>query len=542
MQAQAAQVDADIALLRKRPKGMDEETWREKRRDAARELGDLGDKRAVEPLLEIVQSERFDAILEISIQSLGKLGDSKAVPALKRIVEDPSIETYVRDSAREALRKLGAESEGAGGAGGGGTGGGGRVAQGGATDVSSLLRATQQIEGLPPLAPPSLPAGTIALAERVTFALGSVNLVHDSAGGGTVLGIDLGAAYHRQMELPRVGYSFDAAVHTGYQDRNLRAGGVDVTSYLILLGAGIAADTRLYLIEGLPVFEFLTLAPSISYDFEKNRAAMETSASLTLVDFDIGGGIGYGRVLPVGARLRLRRIEAVLETAGVRARPINSDTAARILVAWYGLRGRLGYYAELVYTLRILREAGVLLQEPDPATVYKILAVLSDPQLDDRREGMDVRVGGYYSIEDLSDVDTPNYAGVLGAGTYAHQLSDRADIEGHVRGFLRANEDRKPYVLSADATFRLFFYSAEQDPQGALSLGAFGDLSDSVNATTIGASWDVGVRTSFTHFFSRASNVGLGLEMATQSAEDWRLMLTLRAAYGLAPAELSFAP
>src|SRR5262252_3688639 len=100
---QTAQVDADIALLRKRPRGMDEETWREKRRDAARELGELGDKRAVPPLLEIVQSERFDAILEIAMQSLGKLGDRRAVPPLQHVAEDPSIETYVRDTAREAL-------------------------------------------------------------------------------------------------------------------------------------------------------------------------------------------------------------------------------------------------------------------------------------------------------------------------------------------------------------------------------------------------------------------------------------------------------
>src|SRR5262249_45515792 len=116
---------------------MDEDTWREKRRDAARELGELGDKKAVDPLLEVVQSERFDAILEIAIQSLGKLGDNKAVPALSRIADDPSIETYVRDTAREALRKLGAAPADTSG---GNKGvGGERTAGGAPPDLSALV-------------------------------------------------------------------------------------------------------------------------------------------------------------------------------------------------------------------------------------------------------------------------------------------------------------------------------------------------------------------------------------------------------------------
>src|SRR5262249_38956460 len=148
-------------LLRKKPKGMDEDTWREKRRDAARELGELGDKKGVEPLLEVVDAERFDAILEIAIQSLGKLGDSKAVPALTRIAGDPSVETYVRDTAREARRKLGAARA----EGGGKTGGGGAGGSGGQVDLASLVKTEGQAVGLPPLSPPHVPQGTIALAE-----------------------------------------------------------------------------------------------------------------------------------------------------------------------------------------------------------------------------------------------------------------------------------------------------------------------------------------------------------------------------------------
>src|SRR5205823_4396643 len=114
-------------------------------------------------------------------------------------------------------------------------------------------------------------------------------------------------------------------------------------------------------------------------------------------------------------------------------------------------------------------------------------------------------------------------------------------LEAHARGVFRLSEDRKPYVASADATYRRFFYGSEEDPLGVLGVGAFADLSDNVGAvgTENGASWDLGARAAFTHCFSRASSVAFGFEMATESRQDWRLLLTLRAAYGLAPADLA---
>ncbi len=71
-----------IELVRKRPSGKDRDTWRDERRDAARELGTLGDTRAVPVLIDIVKTEQFDAVGEIAIVSLGKLGDERAVPVL----------------------------------------------------------------------------------------------------------------------------------------------------------------------------------------------------------------------------------------------------------------------------------------------------------------------------------------------------------------------------------------------------------------------------------------------------------------------------
>jgi hypothetical protein len=524
------QVDSDISLLRKKPKGMDEEAWREKRRDAARELGDLGDKRAVDPLIEIVESERFDAILEIAIQSLGKLGDSRAVPALRRIADDPSVEAYVRDSAREAMRRLGAE-----------TGGASPNPRGPRSGIEpGVLAAPAQIEGLPRLSAPQVPTGTLALAERVTFAVGELSIEHDSAGGGTLFDVALAGTYQRQMELARLGYSFQANVDTGYDSRSAQEGMMDVSRFLVRAGAGVTGDVRLYLIESLPVFEFVTVAPAIRASYVKQRAATESTSDSTIIDFGVAGGVGYGRVLPVASRLRLARIEAVLEAAGLRARPLAADAAARIALAWYGLRGRLGYSAELAYTLRLLREAGVLLQEPDAQLVYRLLQILADPQLDDRYEGQDLRLGAYWSAE-AGDVDAPTVTGVMWSATVARQFGDRADAVGHLRGVARLSEDPKGILTSADAAYRMFFYSSEQDPMGALSVGPFVAVcEDACPGPTAGLVWQVGARAELTHWFSRASSLTSGFEFAGQSPSDFRVLFTLRAGYGLSPASVVF--
>lgn len=123
--AQAADVDAWLALVQRQPAGMDRQTWKEKRRDAARKLGASGDRRAVPVLIEVVKVETFDIIGEIAIDALGQLGDPAAVPVLQDVAGDASRDVTQRDAARRALAKLGADATGGGG--GDVIGGGGRT-------------------------------------------------------------------------------------------------------------------------------------------------------------------------------------------------------------------------------------------------------------------------------------------------------------------------------------------------------------------------------------------------------------------------------
>jgi len=68
---------------------------------AAEALGELGDARAVEPLIRVLGSNPAAA------RALGEIGDERAVEPLITALENE----YVRDAAKEALRKLGHEVE-----------------------------------------------------------------------------------------------------------------------------------------------------------------------------------------------------------------------------------------------------------------------------------------------------------------------------------------------------------------------------------------------------------------------------------------------
>ncbi|MBT8493701.1 MAG: HEAT repeat domain-containing protein, partial [Deltaproteobacteria bacterium] len=120
-QNKQSQVTELVQLLSKQPDGMDVIEWKEKRRDAARKLGDLGDTRAVPTLIKVVEKEEFDVVGEFAIEALGKLGDDRAVEVLRRVAANPARDRDQRKAARKALKRLGTSATGGGGSGGGKT-------------------------------------------------------------------------------------------------------------------------------------------------------------------------------------------------------------------------------------------------------------------------------------------------------------------------------------------------------------------------------------------------------------------------------------
>jgi ATP-dependent DNA helicase RecQ len=76
------------------------------RRLAASALGKIKDKRAVEPLLELLRVEKKPQVRQYAVKALGKLGDKRAVTTLKQISESEDEKYYTRQSAITALRQL----------------------------------------------------------------------------------------------------------------------------------------------------------------------------------------------------------------------------------------------------------------------------------------------------------------------------------------------------------------------------------------------------------------------------------------------------
>lgn len=78
------------------------------RANAADELGNLKDKRAIDSLIRHLTDDDPGDDHNVGIGAafaLGKIGDPKAIPALKKLLNDPDSELH--DAAAEALKKLG---------------------------------------------------------------------------------------------------------------------------------------------------------------------------------------------------------------------------------------------------------------------------------------------------------------------------------------------------------------------------------------------------------------------------------------------------
>src|SRR5919109_1556279 len=77
------------------------------RRAAAVALGDLGDQRAVDPLIGALQEDGPRAVRLAAVRAVGDLRDERATRPLVALVEDDSEDREVRWAAAEALGEIG---------------------------------------------------------------------------------------------------------------------------------------------------------------------------------------------------------------------------------------------------------------------------------------------------------------------------------------------------------------------------------------------------------------------------------------------------
>ncbi|MBK8482109.1 MAG: HEAT repeat domain-containing protein [Proteobacteria bacterium] len=551
--AEQDQRDALLELLQRRPRGVEVEQWRAQRREAARELGRLREPRALPTLLSIVAAERFDVILEIAIDALGNIGDARAIEPLRALLSDPSIDAYVRDATATALGRLGApasspttqstadshpadpteQATGAEGSALSAATGSGAALPPSAAGTREGDGSRPSFEQLHPLPATALANDALALSETLEIVGSTGEIGWDGGAERVRAALALGARYRRQLERPRIGYSLAAATDVDF--RVVDPPHDDDTSWTLQHALQLRPELRYYPFRtDLPLL-CGQVSGGLDYGFGLGSpaAALDQRTSFGAVA-SVGLGPAYGRIYDVGPRLRLRRFERVLRRAGRLEQPLDADLANKLLARWYALRNSIGSYAQLGYALRTLRESGVLGGELDAATTYRLVRVLDDAQLAERRAGFMLRLGYGYArqiVHDAADSDLGFlYASAEGTwqrGSVRERFADLRFTWNQVEG--------DSYALSAQAGQRWFLYNRALDPLGALGVSASAGISQPGAAAFEGAgvAYQLLAGGTYQRFFARGSRI----EAALRGGVDRRgglFLLTLSATYGVA--------
>lgn len=505
-----------IETVERRPPGTDRDTWRESRRDAARELGSIGDKAAVPVLIKVVREEKFDALAQIAIVSLGKLGDKAAIPVLQEVVADSSRDRFVRNSAKDALRKLGAkvESESAS-----------------SDDDSEKTLATT---GLASSTAATTSNTTVALvddfgsemlaaSDRLVFAVGESHLGYDSVSGESFLDGQASASFVRIREGKKVALRYEGrgdlvAGVINYEGDASRA-------QIASLNAAGSAEVRGYSGNLFGIGIGTALLGTDYLRIKRPGAAENTSSTLLSGELAVALGGGYGRIVDIGERIRVQRLERVLTQRKLLGRTISSSLAQELMRAWWKLRSEVGYHDRLVATVKILRDAGALLSEPDAGASYALLQVLRDGQVNYRQSGLQAyaALGESYLIrdEDLGLQDG-RIESLFSKVSYGRQ-NDGGDSELVVDGFARLRilaEDgiASPWAAGVQSHWRNYRYGDAFDPLGALDIGVQAGVSsegaDDSELTTV-----VGGSLGWIWVSSRASRFRLAGEARLESSE-----------------------
>jgi hypothetical protein len=565
--AQAVDVPGLVKLIETQPPDLDRPAWKEKRRDAAKKLAQSKDKKAVPELIKLADTETFDIIGEIAIEGLGNLGDPSAVPTLQKIVGDPARDPHQKDLAKRALAKLGA-----------GTAttppppphGGGSPPHGGGTppdttatttttttatppdttatttapDVTATTTTTTSTESgagllgtpksatdVPPL--PELPDDTLASYERVTFAGGGATFGYDTLRKRMDFDADVAGSYARRVEREKMAWGWDASAHVVTGLINAPGSSQQRGAEVVAQGDG---EARFYSGQIYGVGK-VAVAAQLNYVSDVDQNGNAVKFTNTYGDLQLALGGGYGRVLDIGAAIRVRRLSHALDANRALGKPIDAATSKKLQLTWWALRGERSGYRQLIATVAVLREAGILLGEPDAGLTYEILNVLRDTQLFVRPSGFDAQLtfGEGYLDRPNGDSENGRVEQLMALAGYGAQLDeDKLEVTGSGYARLRLfapDMQPAPWAVGATARMTRFTYGEHGDPFGALDLGADVMLSsdDQMNS-------DKELRITGELGFSYWLNQASGLRLAAQVAEDRGALFIgaqLQATYGL---------
>jgi hypothetical protein len=388
-----------------------------------------------------------------------------------------------------------------------------------------------------PLNLPAVPDDALAAYERVTFAGGTANVGYDTARKRVDFDADVAGLYQKRVERESMAWGWNGGAH-------IVAGYINPSGPAVTRGAQIdlTADGEARLYRG-PVYGIVRGAAQgqINYvsDVDPGNPGNTLKDTRFTADLQAAIGGGYGRVLDVGAAVRVRRLARTLDAAHALGKPIDAATARRLQLTWWALRGERSTYRALVATVAMLREAGILLGEPDAGLAYEILNVLRDSQLVLRPSGFDAQLVVAESYLQRPDDPTPTESGrveqILASAAYGAQLDDdKLEVSGGAYGRLRlfAPETQpSPWAVGASARIRRFTYGEHGDPLGALDLSAQLQLSDDdLMNSQIGQR--ITGQLGFTWWLGAASGVRLAASVGEDRGAVF-LGAQLQATYGL---------
>ncbi len=564
-----ARTDQMLKLLKKKPRKMTVETWQEERREAARELGRIKNRRAVPILLSIVAKERFDVILEIAIDALGEIGDKRAVGPLKKLLNDPSLDAYVRDAVAGALRKLGTDTRPISSTPGKKPGAKhsskptrkpnvdkpssvtdpGAKANQNRLDMATRLAEKQRPFGKLAALDLELDADVIAFSDRFEIIAGAANVRWDDRAGEINTAFALRSRFWKQVEKKAYGYTIDGSADLSF--RLLSPRDVDAT-WDLANSLQVTPEIRFY--------PFKRDVPLLSGQLTASMGyGLNYGSHPTILDrrFSMGGnlsaavGPAFGRIYDVGGRLRLKRFEFALKKAGMLSGPIDLGVATDLLHAWYQLRNEIGSFKHLGHSMEILSRANLLKKDTiDPATMYRLIRTLEDPQLDYRPSGMLFRLGYGYGRALIMEADDLNQGFLYATAQYNLQLTTFRAFEAGLKFYYQMLGEPDTIGLSLQAGYTHFLYNKEWDPLGAITATLSGGLSrqalppfvetvDGEEVTTDGAmGYRVMAGGSYSRFFNRGTKIVAAAQVGIDTGNPL-VMFTLEAQYGLAYGSLA---
>ena len=379
----------------------------------------------------------------------------------------------------------------------------------------------------------------LAKSSLLELATSTGRFSWESATERTNAGLAASTHYWLQIERRKLGFTLDGAAKLGFDLED--PPGDNNTTWTIDHALQINPELRYYPFQKDVPKLFGQVSAGLGYGLVAARpmSALETRTAFS-ARLSIALSVGYGRILDIGPRLRLRRAERVLRRAKLLdGTAIDATASRKIMAAWYRLRNTVGTYAKLGYTLRILRNAGLLKETVDPATAYRLVRILDDPQLIGRRSGLITRLGYGYARTLVKDADDADLGFLFGDITYTRQQGTTREFGGKARFFWSHIGEPDTYNVNATAFYNWYLYNRAFDPLGAIGATLTAGISNQPGAgfSDGGVGYEVLAGGSYTRIFNRGTRIS-----ATAQVGGGRrgavVLVGLEARYGVAQGAL----